>query len=60
MNNLVFTLDFGGNPAGMEVTIENFVLKNHTNDDGTELPDLPTTCSRLGGCEQPRKTSSPA
>lgn len=43
MNNLVFTLDFGGNPAGMEVTIENFVLKNHTNDDGTELPDLPTT-----------------
>lgn len=43
MDNLVFTLDFGGNPAGMEVTIENFVLKNHTNDDGTELPDLPTT-----------------
>lgn len=43
MNNLVFTLDFGGNPAGIEVTIENFVIKNHANDDGTVLPEVPTT-----------------
>lgn len=43
MNNLVFTLDFGGNPAGIEVTIENFVLKDHANDDGTVLPELPAT-----------------
>lgn len=43
MNNLVFTLDFGGCPAGIEVTVENFVLKDHANDDGTVLPELPTT-----------------
>lgn len=42
MNNLVFTLDFGGNPAGAEISIENFVLKNHKYDDGTVLPELPT------------------
>lgn len=42
MANLVFTLDFGGNPAGVEVTIENFVIKNHANDDGTVLPELPS------------------
>lgn len=41
MNNLVFTLDFGGNPAGIDITIENFVLKNHKYNDGTVLPDLP-------------------
>ena len=43
MDNLVFTLDFGGNPAGVEVTVENFVIKDHANDDGTVLPDLPST-----------------
>ncbi len=43
MNNLVFTLDFGGNPAGIEINVENFVLKSHSYDDGTELPVLPTT-----------------
>ncbi len=42
MNNLVFTLDFGGNPAGVEVSIENFVIKSHANDDGTVLPELPS------------------
>lgn len=56
MDNLVFTLDFGGNPAGVEVTVENFVIKDHANDDGTVLPDLPSTpepdCSR---CEQRRQ-----
>lgn len=41
MNNLVITLDFGGNPAGINISIENFVLKNHIYDDGTELPDIP-------------------
>lgn len=41
MNNLVFTLDFGGNPAGIEVTVENFVIKNHKYDDGTVLPSTP-------------------
>ena len=43
MNNVVFTLDFGGNPAGVQVTIENFVLKKHSDDDGTILPELPST-----------------
>lgn len=43
MNNLVFTFDFGGNPEGVEVTIENIVLKRHADDDGTVLPELPTT-----------------
>lgn len=42
MNNIVFTLDFGGCPAGVEVTIENFVLKSHSVDDGTVLPELPS------------------
>lgn len=41
MNNLVFTLDFGGNPAGIQINIENFVIKNHIYDDGTELPETP-------------------
>lgn len=43
MNNIVFTLDFGGNPAGIQITVENFVIKDHANDDGTVLPELPTT-----------------
>ena len=42
MNNLVYTFDFGGNPAGVEVTIENIVLKKHSDDDGTVLPDIPS------------------
>ena len=33
--------DFGGNPDGTEVTIKNIVLKDHANDDGTVLPDIP-------------------
>lgn len=41
MNNVVFTLDFGGNPAGAEIIIENVVLKDHQYDDGTVLPELP-------------------
>lgn len=42
MNNVVFTLDFGGNPAGVEVIIENFVLKRSSDDDGTVWPEIPT------------------
>lgn len=42
MNNLVFTLDFGGNPAGIEIIVDNIVLKNHIYDDGTVLPELPS------------------
>lgn len=42
MNNLVYTFDFGGNPAGIEIIIENIVLKKHSDDDGTILPEIPT------------------
>lgn len=42
MDNLVYTFDFGGNPAGVEIVIENIVLKKHSDDDGTVLPELPT------------------
>lgn len=42
MNNIVYTFDFGGNPAGIEVIIENIVLKKHSDDDGTVLPEIPT------------------
>lgn len=41
MNNLVFTFDFGGNPAGIEIIGENIVLKKHSDNDGTVLPELP-------------------
>lgn len=41
-SNLVYTFDFGGNEAGTEVIIENIVIKNHKDDDGTEVPALPT------------------
>lgn len=41
MNNLVYTFDFGGNPAGCEITIENIIIKKHSDDDGTVLPELP-------------------
>lgn len=42
MNNLWFTFDFGLNPDDFEVTVENFVLKSHANDDGTVLPEIIT------------------
>lgn len=41
MNNLVFTFDFGGNPAGLEISAENIVLKKHSDNDGTVLPETP-------------------
>jgi len=43
MNNVVITFDFGGNPENVEVTIENIVFKETANDDGTVLPELPST-----------------
>ena len=39
--NLFF--DFGGCQAGTTVNIANIVLKDHANDDGTVLPQIPDT-----------------
>lgn len=38
--NLKLVLDFGGNAENTEIAIENFVLKNHADDDGTEVPEV--------------------
>ncbi len=38
--SLQLVLDFGGNEAGSDVTIENIVFKDHANDDGTVLPEV--------------------
>ena len=38
--NVALTLDFGGNAAGSVITIENIVLKDHANDDGTVIPEV--------------------
>ena len=35
---LKLVLDFGGNAENTDMTIENVVLKDHANDDGTEVP----------------------
>lgn len=43
LNDLQLVFDFGGNAAGTEVTIENVVLKDHANDDGTILPEVDNT-----------------
>lgn len=37
-SNVKVVFDFGGNAANTEVSIESFVLKDHANDDGTEIP----------------------
>lgn len=39
--NLKLVLDFGGNAAGTEMTIESIVVKDHANDDGTVVPEKP-------------------
>lgn len=39
ISNLKMVFDFGGNQAGDEIMIESFVLKDHANDDGTEVPE---------------------
>jgi hypothetical protein len=38
---LRLVLDFGGNEANTTVTVENIVLKDHANDDGTVVPETP-------------------
>lgn len=38
-SNVKVVFDFGGNAENTEVSIESFVLKDHANDDGTEVPD---------------------
>lgn len=43
MPKVKFVFDFGGNAENTEITIENFVIKDHANDDGTVLPELPST-----------------
>ncbi len=37
--NVKLVLDFGGNAENSVVNIENVVLKDHANDDGTEVPE---------------------
>ena len=39
INNLQLVLDFGGNEANTVMTIESIVIKDHANDDGTEVPE---------------------
>lgn len=39
ITNLKFAFDFGGNAANTEITLTAFVLKEHSNDDGTVLPE---------------------
>ena len=39
ISNLKIVFDFGGNKAGDEIMIESLVLKDHANDDGTEVPE---------------------
>lgn len=36
--NLKLVFDFGGNEAASIITMESIVLKDHANDDGTEIP----------------------
>lgn len=42
ISNLKIVFDFGGNPANTEIIIESIVLKDHANDDGTEIPETPS------------------
>lgn len=41
--NVKLVLDFGGNAANTEIAIENIVLKDHANDDGTVVPEVEDT-----------------
>lgn len=38
ISDMKIVFDFGGNQAGDEIMLEGFVLKDHANDDGTEVP----------------------
>ena len=49
LSNVKVVFDFGGNADNTDIIIESFVLKDHANDDGTEIPDAP---------EQPEPTWS--
>lgn len=40
ITDLKFALDFGGNEANTDITLESFVLKDHANNDGTEIPEV--------------------
>lgn len=42
-SNVKVVFDFGGNAADTEISIESFVLKDHANDDGTEVPKKTVT-----------------
>lgn len=41
--NVKVVFDFGGNAEKTEIIIEDFVIKDHANDDGTVLPKVDTT-----------------
>ena len=39
-SNARIVLDFGGNAENTSINVENIVLKDHANDDGTKVPDV--------------------
>lgn len=41
--SLKLVLDFGGNSENTEITVESIVLKDHADDDGTEVPEVDDT-----------------
>ncbi len=43
ISDLKVVFDFGGNADNTEITIESLVLKDHANDDGTEVPEQMAT-----------------
>lgn len=43
MSNVKVVFDFGGNAANTEISIESFVLKDHADDDKTEVPNVQAT-----------------
>lgn len=43
ISDLQIVFDFGGNVANSDISIENVVLKDHNNDDGTILPKIDKT-----------------
>lgn len=43
ISDMKIVFDFGGNSENTSITIESFVLKDHANDDGTEIPEQTAT-----------------
>lgn len=39
IENIFMVFDFGGNQSNTDISIENIILKDHANDDGTILPE---------------------